>query len=216
MGENDGCLLFDIGVYESCCFIRDNILVDILLLKELPENLADLSNDDLYPSDYKLNHRYPNKCYVTLSQTAGRKVSKCGYTFVEPIDVLNQYTYAVIRISNNSFMSKEYQIFIFPILVLLTKEHRGSTICFHFMYEGSFYKKMSAMIYSPTFFMPFRDEGWNIILYTDDDDKVSRNKCREYHLIHLQQNKVQKSYHTFLSMSDKIVLNGFDLTKMMI
>lgn len=32
--------------------------------------------------DYKINHRYPNKCYQTISKKYKRKVSKIGYPYI--------------------------------------------------------------------------------------------------------------------------------------
>lgn len=72
LDENTGCIVFDFGIYilELCdsglqfCFSIDGEAVH----------------------DYKLNHRYRNWYYNTVSRTYGRRVSKIGYPYTVPLD----------------------------------------------------------------------------------------------------------------------------------
>lgn len=60
-----GCIVFDFGCYFP---YADRLKFDFHIgMEELP--------------DKKLNHRYPNKCYQTISKTYGRRVSKAGYPY---------------------------------------------------------------------------------------------------------------------------------------
>lgn len=65
-----GCIIFDF----ACYFPYANKLVfDFKLgVEEL--------------SDKKLNHRYPNKTYYTISRTYGRRISKIGYPYFFDIE----------------------------------------------------------------------------------------------------------------------------------
>lgn len=64
-----GCIIFDFG---AILHYANNIVFKISLGSvNLP--------------DQKLNHRYPNKAYRTISRKYGRKVSKIGYPYFFPL-----------------------------------------------------------------------------------------------------------------------------------
>lgn len=72
LAEDECCIIFDFG----CYFPYAN-----------PEILTfDFSLGEEEFEDKKLNHRYPNKGYQTISKTFGRKVSKLGYPYVMKIN----------------------------------------------------------------------------------------------------------------------------------
>lgn len=72
LAEDECCIVFDFG----CYFPYSN-----------PEVLVfDFSLGMETIKDYKLNKRYSNKCYQTISRKYGRKVSKVGYPYVMKIN----------------------------------------------------------------------------------------------------------------------------------
>lgn len=68
LAEDECCIILDFG----CYFPYAN-----------PEILTfDFSLGEEKFEDKKMNHRYPNKGYQTISRTYGRRVSKFGYPYV--------------------------------------------------------------------------------------------------------------------------------------
>ena len=93
--NNKGCLLFDIGIY----FPYDNqdiVTFKYVFLEEYNENLE--LDKIVYCEDKKFNHRYPNKGYITLAKTYGRKVCPVGYPVVDTIENLNKYKFIIFEL----------------------------------------------------------------------------------------------------------------------
>lgn len=67
LNQNKGCIIFDFGCYFPYSNVQDLIFDFHLGLESF--------------SDKKMNHRYPNKSYQTISRKYGRKVSKLGYPY---------------------------------------------------------------------------------------------------------------------------------------
>lgn len=122
-----GCIILDFG----CYFPYDN------------QDLLDFSFSIglNQPTDYKLNHRYPNKNYVTISKKSGRKLSKMGYPYFLELGehpMLLSVTLGVRIFNEQLQMSKDYKLsMVFPIQVNLTKEKPVSALSFRFDAEKS-------------------------------------------------------------------------------
>ena len=113
-----GILNFDIACYFPYRN-QDIISIDFGLFSDDfldPGKWDDVT--DRFFLDTKLNHRYPNKNYVTLSKRTGRKVSKTGYPVVDTIEKLNSYRYLIMRFS----IWDEVGGFLFPIKIELSEQ----------------------------------------------------------------------------------------------
>lgn len=121
--ENMGCILLDFG----CYFPYSN--QDILVFDIALENDISLENNKL--PHQKLNHRYPNNCYMTISKTYGRKICKAGYPIVAPIEELNKYKMLVITVG----VEEKYAKLKFPIEICLDREHPVCDLIFHFFID---------------------------------------------------------------------------------
>ena len=67
--EGKCCIVFDFG-FVSCDYV----------FYEDPRLSFSINGKTM--TDCKLNHRYPNGNYITISQKRGRRVSKIGYPYV--------------------------------------------------------------------------------------------------------------------------------------
>lgn len=71
--------------------------------------------------DIKLNRRYPNKTYRTISRKYGRKLSKVGYPYMLKIEEkIDETILLAIRIGKKD--TKNYLDMIFPLEIHLSKE----------------------------------------------------------------------------------------------
>lgn len=122
--EKMGCILFDFG----CYFPYNN--QDVLVFEIALENDTSI-DDDILPHQ-KLNHRYPNSNYMTISKTYGRKICKAGYPIVAPIEELNKYKTLVITVGveENTVKLK------FPIEVCLDENHPVCDLFFRFFIDS--------------------------------------------------------------------------------
>ena len=72
-------------------------------------------------TDIKLNRRYPNKMYRTISRKYGRKLSKVGYPYMVKLeDTLDELILLAVRIGEKD--TDNYLEMIFPLEVHLSKE----------------------------------------------------------------------------------------------
>ena len=222
LGETDGCLVFDIGILESSPKVRERTSASIMLLRTLPWNLDELlyRYQGIKMPDTKMNHRYSNHDYVTLSQTVGRKVSKIGYQFVAPIEELNQYAYAVIFIDiNPTPLFQQIQAFLIPIQVSLTSERRGNLTSYRFAYHVGCYEHMMIISNKPTSLsvQGYESDFWTRTCYTDKREECPSKKYiyRPIHVRNIPKHK-NRSPHLFLSIMDTILVEGFDIKKMLL
>lgn len=114
--ETDGiinlniCVLFPYTNVEVLTFgfglVNDSVLEDV--------------NDDrekwIY-KDFIMNHRYPNKEFLTVSQKVGKKVSGIGYSIVGDIKTLNTNRMLIMKIG----IGDKYMWLCFPLDFELTK-----------------------------------------------------------------------------------------------
>lgn len=105
INRGKGCAVFDFGCYFP--------YVDV-------EGLTfDFSLGMNSKKDKKINHRYPNKYYQTISRTYGRKVSKIGYPyFVEFDGNENEPRLLCLKVG----FEKNVITQLFPLQFNLTKE----------------------------------------------------------------------------------------------
>ena len=116
MKDDECCIIFDFGCYFP--YVNDNILS------------FNFSIGDIKIENYKLNHRYPNRGYKTISRTYGRKVSKVGYIHKMK---LNEQRPMLLRI--NIGVNDKIKTLIFPINTKMTKEKPFCVLEFHYMYD---------------------------------------------------------------------------------
>lgn len=72
-------------------------------------------------TDIKLNRRYPNKIYRTISRKYGRKLSKVGYPYMMKLEeTIDEVWLLAIRVGEKG--TDNYLEMIFPLEVHLSKE----------------------------------------------------------------------------------------------
>ena len=146
LDNNMGCIIFDLSCYFPYVE-QEKLTIDFGIGLEKCD-------------DIKLNHRYPNKGYVTVSKKNGRKLSKMGYPYFcelgKPLAML-------LKI-NIGFKDEEDKItYIFPIEVNLTKEKPVCYLTFRQSFKTSFMK----------LFTTYHCEGggWRTITWTNDTEE---------------------------------------------
>ena len=120
LGEDECCIIFDFNCYYP---YSD------------PENLSfrfSLGMEEI--TDYKLNHRYPNKNYYTLSRKYGRRVSKIGYPYVMKLDEQSPFI-----LTFHIGLDDKHLTLHFPINVKMSKEKRACMLTFRFDCESGTY-----------------------------------------------------------------------------
>lgn len=131
-----GCIIFDIG----CYYVPYLCVLDKVKLR--------LSIDGMELTDCKLNHRYPNKCYTTISKKTGRNVSKIGYPyFVEPKDFKKQLKLQLdielVRVTNDETKVINTTTIILPIQLNLDVDRPVSNLTIHYVVDRELMKMYS-------------------------------------------------------------------------
>lgn len=116
--ENECCIVFDFGCYFP--YSNAEILTfDFSLgMEELP--------------DKKMNHRYPNKGYQTISRKYGRKVSKVGYPYVMKLEEQHPMLLCV-----KVGLKRKCITLVFPIQTNMTKENPICILSLHYMFDDN-------------------------------------------------------------------------------
>lgn len=118
LADDECCIVFDF----SCYFPYAN-----------PEILTfDFSLGMEEFTDYKLNHRYPNHGYQTISKKYGRKVSKIGYPYIMK---LNEQGPMLLTIKVG--LKGEYITMVFPIRTNMTKDKAVCGLSLHYNFDKS-------------------------------------------------------------------------------
>lgn len=143
LDNNMGCIIFDLSCYFP--YLKQDKLT------------INFSINSKKCDDIKLNHRYPNKSYVTVSKKNGRKLSKMGYPYFceldKPIPMLLQI--------NIGFTDEEDTItYIFPVEVELTKEKPVCYLSFKQNFKNSFIELLTTYC--------CKDGYWETITWTND------------------------------------------------
>lgn len=114
--EDECCIVFDFG----CYFPYENT-----------ENLKfDFQLGMKKPDDWKINHRYPNGGYQTISKKIGRKVSKLGYPYVLK---LNEQGPMLLTI--NVGIEEDYVSLVFPLETNMTKEKPVCALTMRYLFD---------------------------------------------------------------------------------
>ncbi|WP_283690397.1 hypothetical protein [Clostridium perfringens] len=116
LAEDECCIVFDFG----CYFPYSNS-------NELTFDFS-LGMEEF--KDYKINNRYRNKYYQTISKKYGRKISKLGYPYVMK---LNEQ--APMLLTLNIGIKDKYVTFIFQINTKMIKDKPVCTLKFHYMFD---------------------------------------------------------------------------------
>ncbi|AMN30792.1 hypothetical protein [Clostridium perfringens] len=114
--EDECCIVFDFG----CYFPYSNS-------NELTFDFS-LGMEEF--KDYKINNRYRNKYYQTISKKYGRKVSKIGYPYVMK---LNEQAPMLLTLKIG--IKDKYVTLVFPIHTKMTKDKPVCTLKFHYMFD---------------------------------------------------------------------------------
>lgn len=123
LAEDEGCIVFDFSCYFP--YLNTEILH------------FDFSLGEEQIKDYKLNHRYPNKGYQTISRTYGRRVSKIGYPYVVKLE----QTHFLLRI--NVGLKDQYISLVFPVELNLTKEKPVCGLSLNYNFDKNTFYLMS-------------------------------------------------------------------------
>ncbi|WP_195972417.1 hypothetical protein [Clostridium thermobutyricum] len=116
LAEDECCIVFDLG----CYFPYSNA-------NELTFDFA-LGMEQF--NDYKINNRYPNKYYKTISRKYGRKVSKIGYPYVMKLNEQNPMLLCL-----NVGIKDKYITLVLPIYTKMTKDKPICALKFHYMFD---------------------------------------------------------------------------------
>lgn len=156
LAEDECCIVFDLG----CYFPYSNA-------NELTFDFA-LGMEQF--NDYKINSRYPNKYYKTISRKYGRKVSKIGYPYVMKLNEQNP-----ILLCLNIGVKDKYITLIFPIHTKMTKDKPICALKFHYMFdENKFYfishEKSKELSYHQHIWKNYKSEN-----ETNNDNEIMLN-----------------------------------------
>lgn len=121
--EDECCIVFDLGCYFP--YANQDVLV------------FDFSLGEEKFSDYKKNHRYPNKGYQTISKKYGRKVSKVGYPYIMKLNEQHPMLLCVkIGLKDNE-NKNHYVSLVFPIETTMTKESPFCTLTLQYIFDDN-------------------------------------------------------------------------------
>lgn len=153
-----GCIVIDIGcIYNSYDReLRSLCILDNMVLRLLV--------DGKELDDCKLNHRYPNGLYTTISKKTGRRVSKIGYPyFVEPENFKKkmelQLDIEFVR-GENKVLDKT--TLILPIQLNLDADNPVCGLSLHYQFG----KTDVVKIWS---YQSCEDGGWKPSIWTTED-----------------------------------------------
>lgn len=117
LDEGFGCIILDLGCYFP--YVQQNELIFYFTI----------GMDR--PTDFKLNHRYPNRGYMTISKKIGRKVSKLGYPYFCKLGKQEMFFTIHVGFGNNEIC------LLFPLEVTLTKESPVCGLNFYYNFDES-------------------------------------------------------------------------------
>lgn len=149
-----GCIVFDF----ACLFNEE----------EDPENpfVFDMAINGQLLDNVKLNHRYPNKKYYTITKKYGRKLSKIGYPYF--VDLSDSEQNMEIDID---FGRKDKKIsFEFSLRVFLTKENPVCVLESHQIFDKKQFK--FATYRRGKQGNPADYRVWNLKILNEDEDFV--------------------------------------------
>lgn len=176
-----GLLIIDFGAYFP--YSNQEVLnMNIEFLTDLDETFVCLSTDDK-----KLNHRYANNGYVTLSRVCSRRVCKSGYFWYKDLVSLNRIKY--IRFGYD--MNHQMLYFIVPVVLKLDAVYNSACLTIHLDL-----KELNTPDFTVFSHQYFKDEhgiiGWHCSYYTTKDfDSSSVN----YVALKIDENLTSREHH---------------------
>ena len=114
--DDECCIIFNFG----CYFPYSNS--DILTFE--------FSLGDEKLEDWKMNHRFPNKGWQTISRKYGRKISKLGYPYIMKLDKQGPMILA-LKIG----IKEKFVTLLFPITINMTKDKPICVLDLHYYFE---------------------------------------------------------------------------------
>lgn len=136
--EDECCIVFDLGCYFP--YLNAEILTFDFQLGE--ETIG----------DYKLNHRYSNRGYQTISKKNGRRVSKLGYPYVLK---LNEQIVMLMCVKIG--IKDKYITLIFPVETNMTKDKPICFLSLHYIFDEN---RFNLSTFEPTDNCGLRHHYW--------------------------------------------------------
>lgn len=149
----NACVVFDFGIINYSKNLRENLDFSFSLgMEEM--------------TDIKINRRYPNKTYRTITKKYGRKLSKVGYPYMLKINnTIDETWLLVVKVGEKE--TDNYLEMMFPVEVHLSKEKPILRI--QFLIDNEFNLWISSSRYSKT---DYKIE--NVAL----TNKLNKNQCK--------------------------------------
>ena len=116
LSEDECCIVFDFGCYFPYSNSNGLTFYFSLGMEEF--------------KDYKINNRYRNKCYQTISKKYGRKISKIGYQYIMK---LNEQAPMLLTLKIG--IKDKYVTLVFPINTKMTKDKSVCTLKFNYIFD---------------------------------------------------------------------------------
>lgn len=116
IAEDECCIIFDFGCYFP--------------YKNTEDLTFDFSLGEKQFHDKKLNHRYPNTEYQTISRKYGRKVSKLGYPYIMKLD---EQDLMLLKIKVG--LCENTNTLIFPIQTYMTKDCPACVLSLYYIFD---------------------------------------------------------------------------------
>ena len=156
--QGKGCIIFDFGMYFPYHLISGEELVFRLSLGEEPL------------TDVKLNHRYPNKDYYTITKKYdSRRLSKVGYPYF--IDLGDDPFLAILCVTLGIKCKGREKATdcLFPLSVQLTKERPVCALSMRLVHESG---EITFTSYE------YNEKGWKPYCWTSNRDEAESESLR--------------------------------------
>ncbi len=116
LAKDECCVIFDFGCYFP--------------YKNTEDLTFDFSLGGKQFHDKKLNHRYPNTGYQTISRKYGRKVSKLGYPYVMKLDEQD-----IMLLKIKVGLCENTNTLIFPIQTYMTQDRPACVLSMNYIFD---------------------------------------------------------------------------------
>lgn len=116
LAKDECCVIFDFGCYFP--------------YKNTEDLTFDFSLGGKQLHDKKLNHRYPNTGYQTISRKYGRKVSKLGYPYVMKLDEQD-----IMLLKIKVGLCENTNTLIFPIQTYMTQGRPACVLSMNYIFD---------------------------------------------------------------------------------
>ena len=138
------------------------IIFDLMCFYQFKENLVfELEINEQEITDQRINHRYPNKSYYTISKTYGREVSRIGYPYFFELQE-NKWQNMLLRVKIG-VKGKKIMDHIFSIKLKLSRNEPVCNLTVMFNYHEDYCDLQSNKK---------NDDGWNTVYWTTKTDEA--------------------------------------------